>query len=194
LTQYGNLMGALKSPAIAILYHQAMSTTGTDPSQSSPYAALRYGLTAALMNNGFYAVGPVGSYDNFIQPFDEYWVNSSGVGLASAWNGNASSIAAGVGYMGMPTSSWGSVSGSGAYSTQGNLKVRMYYNATTNQTWVAICSGPGNGSNTINATTLHAGSAGFKMINGSQSSVNNGTTVSSITIPSGYDGRIAQLL
>jgi hypothetical protein len=190
--------GVLQAPQLLCIEHDNMTATGTDGIQTTSYAAMRYGLTATLLLNGYYTPKQEGGVSLGTIFFDEFAVNSSGV--AMSWNGSISSVAAGRGYMGQPTSAWGTVSGSGAYQVISGLYVRMFYNATTGLTWVAICAptgagGPSGGPFTISATSLHAGSAGFKMISGTQApSINNGSTVSSITIPTGYDGRIAMLL
>jgi hypothetical protein len=198
LSQYAQAISDTISPNLVIVGHNNINANGSDALQSTAYAAMRYGLTLALQNNGYYFAAEGQDYDWVVLPFDEYWVNPS-TGVACPYS-TAASVAACQGYMGQPTSSWGGISGSGATQSIDGLNVRMFYNAATGTTWVAInaphnSGGTGGGPYTISATSLHAGSAGFKMISGTQdTSVNNGATVSSITIPTGYDGRIVQLL
>jgi hypothetical protein len=189
-SQYSTIISNMAAPAYVILGHDNLSRTGTDSYQKTPYAAMRFGLTATLVNgNGYYfanssyAVG--GS-----EWFDEYAANSAGV--CPTYNGTVASVA-GRGYMGYPTSVWGSISGSGAAANINGLWARLFYNPTTGLTWVAINSPPGSGSITVRASSF--GRNYFKMLTGTQDpDINNGATAPSITIPAGYDGRIAQLL
>jgi hypothetical protein len=198
MSQYSQALTNTASPKMVIIGHLNVTSNGADSIQTTEYAAMRYGLTLALQNNGYYFASEGTGYSWAVMPFDEYWVNPS-TGVACPYS-TAASVATCQGYMGQPTSSWGGISGSGATQSIDGLNVRMFYNATTGKTWVAInaphnSGGTGGGPYTISATSLHAGSAGFKMISGTQdTSVNNGATVSSITISTGYDGRIVQLL
>ena len=191
-SQYSTIMSNMAAPAYVILGHDNLTSTGTDPYQSKPYAALRFGLTATLVNgNGYYFGNNGYNFEGGSEWFDEYAANSSGV--CPTYNGTAASVSAGRGYMGYPTSTWGSISGSGNAVQINGLWARMFYNPATGLTWVAINSPPGSGSITINASSF--GRANFKMLTGTQDpATNNGATVPSVTIPSGYDGRIAQLL
>jgi Calx-beta domain len=197
---YVSIMADLQSPQMLLIEQDNLTSNGTDGivSGAANYAAMRYGLTFTLLLNGYYqaknedAALPTNIW------FDEWSVDPSS-GVACGWNGSISSVSSCLGYMGQPTSTWGQVSGSGGYQVINGLYVRMFYNATTKTTWVAICApsgkGGGGGPFTISASALHAGSAGFRMITGAQDpNINNGSTVSSITIPTGYDGRIVQLL
>ena len=191
--------GVLEPPQLLCIEHDNMTATGSDGIQTTSYAAMRYGLTATLLLNGYYT--PKSEANAFPTIwFDEFSVNSSGIALQATSPFTIAAVSAGFGYLGQPTSTWGTVSGSGAYQIISGLYLRLFYNAATNQTWVAICAptgagGPSGGPFTLSAASLHAGSSGFKMISGTQApSINNGSTVSSITIPTGYDGRIARLL
>jgi hypothetical protein len=190
-SQYSTIMSNMAAPAYVILGHDNLSSTGTDPYQSKPYAAMRFGLTATLVNGDGYYFGNSSYNVGESEWFDEYAANSAGV--CSTHDGTVNSVAGGRGYMGYPTSAWGSISGSGGPAYINGLWARLFYNPTTGLTWVAINSPPGSGSITINASFF--GRTKFKMLTGSQDpNINNGATVSSITIPAGYDGRIAQLL
>jgi hypothetical protein len=195
-SQYAGAIANSAATNYVIVGHLNLNSNGSDSNQSTAYAAMRYGLTLALQNNGYYFASSGTGYSFVVLPFDEYFVNPS-TGVAVAYS-NAANVAPYVQWMGVPTSTWGTVAGTGASQTIGGLNVRMFYNATAGTTWVAINSPHGaatlSGGGSISATSLHAGSAGFKHINGTQSSVNNGATVSSLSFSTGYDGVIVQLL
>ena len=68
---YESAMASLASPKLLIFGHGNVSSTGSDPtaysgstptSQSPAWQGMRYGLTAALMNDGYYFADH-GSYD-----------------------------------------------------------------------------------------------------------------------------------
>jgi len=97
---YESAMASLASPKLLLFGHGNVSSTGSDPtafsgstptSQSPAWQGMRYGLSAALMNDGYYFADN-GSYDEETTSnqlwFDEY----DGAG-------------AGVGYLGQPLSS-----------------------------------------------------------------------------------------
>jgi hypothetical protein len=93
MNHYRTLMEQVADPKLEMFNQEGLTDTGSDPYDSTPYRALRYGFAWALMNDGFYAgetasshIGP--SYGTKVW-FDEY--DAGGIGQ---------------GYLGQPTRDW----------------------------------------------------------------------------------------
>ena len=136
---------------------------GVPVTYSPAWQGARYGITAALMNNGYYFADN-GEYDEETVAnrrwFDEYD------------NGGA-----GVGYLGYPVSGSAGNPQTGAWSN--GVWMREFQNG------VVLWNPKGNGARTVNVATLvsPAGHTGLKHIAGTQDpTVNNGRAVTSVTL------------
>ena len=139
-------------------------TAAQKPATYSPaWQGARYGITAALMNNGYY-FADYGSYDAETVAdrrwFDEY-----------------DNAGAGVGYLGQPVA-----------VSAGNPQTAGWSNGVWMrefQNGVVLWNPKGNGSQTVNVAALvsPAGHAGLKHIAGTQDTiVNNGKAVTTVTL------------
>jgi hypothetical protein len=54
MAAYQKQVSLLSGPLLGIFGHDFVSAEGTDPSGSTPYQAMRYGLTVALMGDAYY--------------------------------------------------------------------------------------------------------------------------------------------
>lgn len=97
---YIDLMAMVAEPKLEIFNQEGLKANGSDPYDSTPYRAMRYGICMALMNDGYYDgetapshIGP--SYGTKVW-FDEY--DAGGLGQ---------------GYLGQPVTDW-----KGAVQTQ----------------------------------------------------------------------------
>ena len=134
------------------------------PATYSPaWQGARYGITAALMNNGYY-FADYGSYDAETVAhrrwFDEY-----------------DNAGAGVGYLGQPVANSAGNPQTAAWSN--GVWMREFQNG------VVLWNPKGDGSRTVNVAALvsPAGHAGLKHIAGTQDTlVNNGKAVTSVTL------------
>jgi hypothetical protein len=139
-------------------------TAAQKPATYSPaWQGARYGITAALMNNGYY-FADYGSYDAETVAnrrwFDEY-----------------DNAGAGVGYLGQPVA--GSAGNPQTAAWSNGVWMREFQNG------VVLWNPKGNGSQTVNVAALvsPAGHAGLKHIAGTQDTiVNNGKAVTSVTV------------
>jgi hypothetical protein len=136
---------------------------GVPVKYSPAWQGARYGITAALMNNGYYFADD-GEYDEETVAnrrwFDEYD------------NGGA-----GVGYLGYPVSGSAGNPQTGAWSN--GVWMREFQNG------VVLWNPKGNGARTVNVATLvsPAGHTGLKHITGTQDpTVNNGRAVTAETL------------
>jgi hypothetical protein len=136
---------------------------GVPVTYSPAWQGARYGITAALMNNGYYFADP-GSYDVETAAnrrwFDEY-----------------DNAGAGVGYLGQPVS--GSVGAVQTAAWSNGVWMREFKNG------VVLWNPKGNGAKTVSVAGLvsTSGHAGLKHINGTQDrAVNNGQAVTSVTL------------
>jgi hypothetical protein len=134
------------------------------PATYSPaWQGARYGITAALMNNGYY-FADYGSYDaetvDNRRWFDEY-----------------DNAGAGVGYLGQPVA--GSAGNPQTTAWSNGVWMREFKNG------VVLWNPKGNGVQTVNVSGLlsTAGRAGLKHIAGTQDpAVNNGQVVTSVAL------------
>ena len=130
---------------------------------SPAWQGARYGITAALMNNGYY-FADVGEYDEETTSnrlwFDEY-----------------DNAGAGVGYLGQPVTGSAGNPQTGAWSN--GVWMREFQNG------VVLWNPKGNGAKTVDVSTLvsPSGHAGLKHIAGKQdTTVNNGAAATSVTL------------
>ena len=134
------------------------------PATYSPaYQGMRYGITAALMNNGYY-FADAGAYDEETSTnrlwFDEY-----------------DNAGAGVGYLGQPVASAAGNPQTGAWSN--GVWMRQFSKG------VVLWNPKGNGVKTVNVANLvsPSGHTGLKHIRGTQDpAVNNGAAATSVTL------------
>jgi len=137
---------------------------GSVPSAYSPaWQGARYGITAALMNNGYYFA------DNGV--YDEETVSSR------RWFDEYDNGGAGVGYLGNPVA--GSLGNAQAGAWSNGVWMREFQNG------VVLWNPKGNGARTVNVAGLvsPSGHTGVKHINGTQDpAVNNGRAATSVTL------------
>ena len=138
--------------------------SGSQPSAFSPaWQGVRYGITAALMNNGYYFA------DDGV--YDEETVSSR------RWFDEFDNGGAGVGYLGYPVTGSPGNAQTGAWSS--GVWMREFQNG------VVLWNPKGNGARTVNVAALvsPSGHTGLKHINGTQDpAVNNGRAVTSVTL------------
>ena len=162
---YQTLMEQVADPKLEIFNQESLTTTGSDPYDSTPYRALRYGFSWALMNDGYYAgeaaadhIGP--SYGSKVW-FDEF--DAGGIG---------------EGYLGQPTRDW-----------RGAVQTRARWNYGPLGVWarefeggIAIMNPKGNGPVTLTIQDL--GGQRWKHFLGTEDpDTNNGQDVTgSITL------------
>lgn len=138
--------------------------SAAEPATYSPaWQGARYGITAALMNNGYY-FADVGVYD------EETTANR-------LWFDEYDNAGAGVGYLGQPIS--GSAGNPQTSAWTSGVWKREFANG------VVLWNPKGNGSRTVNVAALvsPSGRTGLKHINGKQNpTVNNGQAVTAVTL------------
>jgi hypothetical protein len=138
--------------------------SSAEPATYSPaWQGARYGITAALMNNGYYFADP-GVYDG------ETTSNRR-------WFDEFDNAGAGVGYLGQPVSGSQGDPQTGAWSN--GVWMREFANG------VVLWNPKGNGAQTVNvaALTSPSGHTGLKHIAGKQDpAVNNGAAATSVTL------------
>ena len=163
---YASAMANLASPKLLIFSHGEVTATGSDPtaysgstptSQSPEWQGMRHGLTAALMNDGYY-FADIGTYDEETTAnrlwFDEY----DGAGL-------------GVGYLGQPLSSAAGSPPTAAWS-DGVWKREFDHG-------IVLWNPKGNGAKNVSLSGL----GNLKHISGSQNpTTNDGSTVTTGTV------------
>ena len=178
------------------IVHQALDSQGRDfVNKITPYQAAIYGITLALMDNGFYCPsGNAATWDNpRYGPLDWPWIDEFCVDSTDAATGEANS-ANGIGYLGQPLdAAWPApLAGIGVGFGNG-LYVRRFFNAVTGKTWAAICNPRGNGAQTFNYQTWSGGHQ-IKRIAGTQVPArNSGATGSSVSLAD-HDGIIVRVL
>ncbi len=169
---YRTAMNNLGGPKLLLLSQGNVTANGSDPvafSSGQPSAwspawqGERYGLAAALMNNGYYAADD-GTYDTETTGnrrwFDEYDDGGRGVG-----------------YLGYPLATAAGNPQTGAWSNGVWMREFQY--------GVVLWNPKGNGARTVNVSGLvsPSGHTGLKHIAGRQNpALNNGMPVSSVTL------------
>jgi hypothetical protein len=134
------------------------------PATYSPaWQGARYGITAALMNNGYY--------------FADYGAYDEETAANRRWFDEYDNAGAGVGYLGQPVAGSAGDPQTGAWSN--GVWMREFQNG------VVLWNPKGNGAKTVNVSGLvsPAGHPGLKHIAGKQdSTVNNGQAATSVTL------------
>ena len=156
-----------------LLLSQIVTATGSDPikftstgtvaAYSAAWQGMRYGLAAALMNNGYYTVDS-GVYD------EETVANRR-------WFDEFDNAGRGVGYLGHPVA-----------AAVGNPQTAAWSNGVWMREFqygVVLWNPKGNGARTVNVAGLVSpnGHTGLKHIAGTQNpALNNGRAVTSVTL------------
>lgn len=200
---------ALAAPGYYIFAHGNLTTSGADPSAfsgSTPtsfypnWTSARYGFCSC------YALCPAQTPLYFpwlssqggtnapssaaqIPWWDEMALNSS-TNAPYAFDGTRSSIAAGLGYLGIPDGPAPAsplADGSGCYG-------RTFTNSITGKRYLLLVNPKGgNASAVVQVLTLYGLHA--KAFNGTQdSATNNGATTSTVSFSHARDGRVVQLV
>jgi hypothetical protein len=153
---YNSWIAGATSPALFI-YNGSSSADTSLATEQTDYKAMRFLLTLAMMNNGYFT-------------YDEFLMKNVGAGLnggghqAAWWYDEYDNAGAGVGYLGYPLGD----------TTQ---PIAGVYRRDFDK-GIALCNTTGS------TVTVHLGKY-FHKINGTQDpTVNNGATVDSVTIAS----------
>jgi hypothetical protein len=170
---YQTAMANYGGPKLMLFSQGNVQANGSDPltfdssaqpaTYSPAWQGARYGITAALMNNGYYFADP-GVYDEET-PANRRWFDEF------------DNAGAGVGYLGQPVS-----------GAAGNPQTAAWSNGVWKrefQNGVVLWNPKGNGAKTVDVSKLvsPAGHAGLKHIAGKQDpTVNNGQTATSVTL------------
>ena len=171
--QYRTAMINFGGPKLLLFSQGSVQANGSDPltfnssgqpvSYSPAWQGARYGITAALMNNGYYFADD-GTYD------EETVANRR-------WFDEYDNAGAGVGYLGHPAA--GSAGNPQTAAWSNGVWMREFHNG------VVLWNPRGNGTKTVNVSGLlsPAGRAGLKHIAGRQDpTVNNGKAATSVTL------------
>jgi hypothetical protein len=171
--QYRTAMINFGGPKLLLFSHGNVQANGSDaltfnssgqPASYSPaWQGARYGITAALMNNGYYFADG-GNYD------EETVANRR-------WFDEYDNAGAGVGYLGQPVSGSAGNPQTGAWSN--GVWMREFKNG------VVLWNPKGNGTKTVNVSGLvsPSGHTGLKHIAGKQNpTINNGKAATSVTL------------
>jgi hypothetical protein len=157
MTVYSKSMALLVPPALGIFGDNHVLTNGSDPTDATPYRAMRYGLAMCLLGDAYYYAssgsseldGSVSYASNYQPWFDEY--DNAGAGL---------------GYLGQPLSA-----AQYTVAWQKGVFRRDFQNG------IALVNPKGNGQQTV---TLEKQ---YRHINGTQdASTNNGQLTTSVTL------------
>jgi hypothetical protein len=139
-------------------------TAAQTPATYSPaWQGARYGITAALMNNGYY--------------FADYGAYDAETVANRRWFDEYDNAGAGVGYLGQPVA--GSAGNPQTAAWSNGVWMRQFQNG------VVLWNPKGNGTQTVNVAALvsPAGHTGLKHIAGTQDpTVNNGKAATSVTL------------
>jgi hypothetical protein len=151
---YQNLINNVKAPKYLIFAHDSVTATGSDYAGPN-WQAMRYGITATLMNDGYYFANDGngdGAYYN--NPADRLWFDEyDGGGL-------------GVGYLGQPLSNAAGAVQTAAWSN--GVWKREFTNG------IVLWNPKGNGAHSVSLSGL----GNLKHFSGRQNpSLNNGSTV-----------------
>jgi len=169
---YRTALANFNGEKLLLFSHGGVQANGSDPvkfsggvpaAYSPAWQGARYGITGALMNNGYYFA------DNGV--YDEETVANR------RWFDEYDNAGAGVGYLGYPVSSAAGNPQTGAWSN--GVWMREFQNG------VVLWNPKGNGARTVNVSGLvsPAGRTGLKHIAGKQDpTVNNGRVVTSVTL------------
>jgi hypothetical protein len=88
MAEYRFRMNMTIAPNLVVCGHGDMNANGSDPYDSTPYRAMRYGIASVLLDDGYYAYSPDGYPDDVLFSFDELGGNAGGPD---------------IGYLGYPT-------------------------------------------------------------------------------------------
>jgi hypothetical protein len=169
---YQTAMANFGGAKMLLLSQGTIQTNGSDPltfvngvpaTYSPAWQGARYGLTAALMNNGYYCADS-GVYD------DETVANHR-------WFDEYDNAGAGVGYLGQPVAGAAGAPQTAAWSN--GVWMREFKNG------VVLWNPKGNGAKTVSVAGLvsTSGHAGLKHIAGTQApAVNNGKAATSVAL------------
>jgi len=168
--RYQTLMEQVAEPKLEIFDQESLTSNGSDPYDSTPFHAMRYGITWALMNDGYYcgetAPDHIGASYGGPTWFDEY--DAGGVGQ---------------GYLGQPAKNW-----------RGAVQTKARWNYGPLGVWarefeggIAIMNPKGNGPVTLTIQDL--GGYKWKHLLGTQDpGTNNGQDVTDSITLSDRDG------
>jgi hypothetical protein len=157
---------------LMLFSHGNVQANGSDPltfqsgqpaAYSPAWQGARYGITAALMNNGYYFA------DSGV--YDEETVDNR------RWFDEYDNAGAGVGYLGQPVAGLAGAPQTGAWSN--GVWLREFKNG------VVLWNPKGNGAKTVSVSELvsPSGHAGLRHIAGAQDpTVNNGRAATSVTL------------
>ena len=169
---YQTALNNVNGSKLMMLSHGNVQANGSDPvtfssgvpaTWSAPWQGMRYGLAAALMNNGYYAPD-YGAYD------EETTTNRR-------WFDEFDNAGRGAGYLGNPVANSAGNPQASAWSS--GVWMREF------QGGVVLWNPKGNGARAVTVSGLvsPSGHAGLKHILGTQDpAINNGRVVTSVTL------------
>jgi hypothetical protein len=170
---YQTAMGNFGGSKLVLFSQGNVQANGSDPltfnsaaapaTYSPAWQGERYGITAALMNNGYY-FADYGAYD------EETVANRR-------WFDEYDNAGAGVGYLGQPVTGSSGEPQTGAWSN--GVWMRQFAKG------VVLWNPKGNGAQTVNAAALvsPSGHTGLKHIAGKQNpTINNGQAATSVSL------------
>ncbi len=170
---YQTAMGNFGGSKLMLFSHGNVQANGSDPltftsaaapaTYSPAWQGARYGITAALMNNGYY-FADYGAYD------EETVANRR-------WFDEYDNAGAGVGYLGQPVTGSSGEPQTGAWSN--GVWMRQFAKG------VVLWNPKGNGAQTVNVAALvsPSGHTGLKHIAGKQNpTINNGQAATSVSL------------
>jgi hypothetical protein len=169
---YQTALNNVNGSKLMILSHGSVQANGSDPltyssgvpaSWSASWQGMRYGLAAALMNNGYYFADN-GGYD------EETTTNR-------LWFDEFDNAGRGLGYLGNPVAN--SAGNPQTYAWSNGVWMREF------QGGVVLWNPKGNGARTVSVSGLvsPSGHTGLKHILGTQdTAINNGRAVTAVTL------------
>jgi hypothetical protein len=189
--QYMDLMDMMASPKMEIFNQESLLTNGSDAYNSAPGQAIRYGITMALMNDGYYAgevapdhVGPgyiPGSpgYPSTTTAFNNpkyWWEEYDGGGIGAGYLGQPTDDANGA-VQRLPRWAYGNnvgisendpyIATVGGYGLPGGVWAREFQNG------IAIVNPKGNGAVTLDINNNLGGPGVWKHFQGNDPDITN---------------------
>ena len=189
--QYMDLMDMMASPKVEIFNQESLQANGSDAYNSAPGQAIRYGITMALMNDGYYAgeVAPDHIGPGYIPGSPGYPSTTTAFNNPKYWWEEYDAGGIGRGYLGQPTDDAnGAVQRSprwaygnnvgisendpyiatvGGYGLPGGVWAREFQNG------IAIVNPKGNGAVTLDINNNLGGTGVWKHFQGNDPDITN---------------------
>lgn len=188
---YMDLMDMMASPKVEIFNQESLLANGSDPYNPAPGQAIRYGITMALMNDGYYAgeVAPDHIGPGYIPGSPGYPSTTTVFNNAKYWWEEYDGGGIGTGYLGQPINNAnGAVQRSPRWAYGNNVGISETdpYIATVGgfglpggvwarefQNGIAIVNPKGNGPVTLDVNKDLGGSGVWKHFQGNDPAITN---------------------